>query len=102
MLEKNKVVVSKRGSYKGRGEPPEWRMVQRVKEYQPRKWCEDYWARIIPWFRECLLQRKQGMQEGQTEEEEMSPAAENENHEGDDEENQSERKNGCEQQWVGR
>ena len=32
--EKYKVEVSKR-AYSGRGEPSEWRMVQRVKEYQP-------------------------------------------------------------------
>ena len=30
VLEKYKAVVSKRGAYKGRGEPSEWKMVQRV------------------------------------------------------------------------
>ena len=30
VLEKYKVEVSNRGAYKGKGEPSEWRMVQRV------------------------------------------------------------------------
>ena len=67
VLEKYQVEVSKRGAYKGRGEPSEWRMVQRAKKYQPRKWSEDCWARIFSYD----LQRKQGMQEGQTAKEEM-------------------------------
>ena len=33
VLEKHKVEVSKRGSCKGRGEPSEWRLVQRVKHF---------------------------------------------------------------------
>ena len=46
-------------------------MVRRTKKYRPRKWSEDCWARIFFWFREYHLQRKQGMQEGSTEKEEM-------------------------------
>ena len=56
---------------KGRGEPPKWRMVQRVKKYHLRKWGDDCWERIFSWFREYELQRKQGMQESQTEKEEI-------------------------------
>ena len=40
-------------------------------EYQPRKQLEDCWARIFSRLREYFLQRKQGMQESQTEKEEM-------------------------------
>ena len=47
MLEKYKVEVSNKGVYKGRGEPSEWRMVQRVEKYPPRKWSEDSWAKIF-------------------------------------------------------
>ena len=46
-------------------------MVPRVKKYQPRKCGESCWARMLSRFREHNLQRKQGMQEGQTEKEEM-------------------------------
>ena len=67
VLEKCDVDVSKRGVYKGRGEPSEWRMVQKVKKYQPRKLVEDCWARIFSWFRENDLQGKKGVQEIQTE-----------------------------------
>ena len=42
-------------------------MVQRVKQYQPRKCGDNGWARIFPWFRDFNLQLKQGMQENQTE-----------------------------------
>ena len=38
VLDKNEVEVSKRGGYKGRTQPLEWRVVQRVKKCQPRKW----------------------------------------------------------------
>ena len=31
----------KKSAFKGRGEATEWRIVQRVKKYQPRKWCEE-------------------------------------------------------------
>ena len=66
------VEVRKRGAYKGRGEPPEWRMVQRRdKKYQPQKWREDCWARIFARFRDYDLQGKKGVQESQTEKEEM-------------------------------
>ena len=45
-------------------------------------WCEDCWTRIFSWFMEYSLQRKQGMQEGQTEKKEMrQQAAKNESHE---------------------
>ena len=71
MLEKYKVEVSNKGVYKGRGEPSEWRMVQRVEKYQPRKWSEDCRAKIFSWFREYDLQRKKGMRESQMEKAEM-------------------------------
>ena len=41
------------------------------------------------------MQRKQGMQEGQTEDEEDGATSENENHEGEDKQNLRKRKNGC-------
>ena len=46
VLEKYKVDESKRGAYKGRCEPSEWRIVQRAKKYQPRKWVEDCWVGV--------------------------------------------------------
>ena len=39
--EKYKVEVTKRDSYKGRGEPLVWRTVQRVNKCQLRKWDEE-------------------------------------------------------------
>ena len=69
VLQKYKVEDSARETYRGRGAPSEWRTVRRVNEYQSRKWGGDCWARIFSGFREYILQRKQGMQEGQTEEE---------------------------------
>ena len=38
VLETCKVEVSKKGACKGRGEPSEWKIVQRVKKHQPGKW----------------------------------------------------------------
>ena len=58
-------------AYKGTGEPSGWRVVQRVKTYQPRKRGEDCWAKTFLWFREYDLQRKKGMQESRPEKEEM-------------------------------
>ena len=71
VLEKYKVKVSKSGAIKGRGEPSECWMVQRVKKYQPQQWGEDCWAKTFWWFRDYDLQRKQGMQESLTEKEEV-------------------------------
>ena len=72
VLDKYKVVDSKREVYRGRGAPPEWRLVRRSQKYRLRKWSEDCWARIFSWIREYNLQRKRSMQEGSTEEEEMN------------------------------
>ena len=71
VLENTRWRIAKREAYRGRGVPSEWRMVRRIKKYQLRKWSEDCWARIFSWFREYNLQRKQGLQEGQTGKEEM-------------------------------
>ena len=72
-------------------------MVRRVKKYQARKWGEDCWARLFSWFRETNLQ---GMQEGQTEREQMMRQPQRMKLI-KDKENQIEGKNGCEQQLVG-
>ena len=45
--------VQSRVVHKVRGEPLEWRVVQRGWEYQLRKWCKECWARIYSWFGEC-------------------------------------------------
>ena len=42
-----------------------------IRRRQPRKWGEDCWERIFLWFRGYELQRRKGMQESQTEKEEM-------------------------------
>ena len=42
-----------------------------IRHRQPRKWGEDCWARIFLWFRGYELQRRKGVQERQTENEEM-------------------------------
>ena len=55
--------------YKGSGEPLAWRIVQRVKKHQSRKWSEDCWARIFSWFREYSLQRRKRSQESKPQEE---------------------------------
>ena len=55
VLEKYKVEEAKNGAYKGRGEPLEWRIVQKEKRYQPPNWGEDCWARIFSWFSEYSL-----------------------------------------------
>ena len=41
VLEKCEVEEIKRGACKGRDELSEWRIIQRAKKYQPRKWDED-------------------------------------------------------------
>ena len=52
--EKYNVEENKKGACKGRGEPLEWRFVQRIKKYQLRKWSEDCWAIIFSWFRTII------------------------------------------------
>ena len=37
--------------------------------YQPRKRCEDFWARIFAWFKVYSLKRSRSMQAGKREEE---------------------------------
>ena len=66
----SKIEEAKKGAYKGRGESLEWRIVKK-QTYQLRRWSEDCWARILSWFRECILQRNKSVQAGETEEEEM-------------------------------
>ena len=63
----------KKDAHKGRDEPSEWRIVQRLKRYQPRKWGEDCLAMIFSWFREHNLQRSESMHESKTEDGEMVP-----------------------------
>ena len=58
VLVKYKVEVSNRGAYKGRGEPSEWRIVQRVNKYQPWKWVKTVRRQSTSWFREYDLLRK--------------------------------------------
>ena len=70
VMEKFQMEVSKRGVYKERGEPSEWRYFQSQKN-QPREWVEDCWARTFSWFGAYYLQLKNGMQESQTEKEDM-------------------------------
>ena len=50
VLEKYKVEEDKKGAYKGRGEPGEWRIVKKEKSYQPRKWSEDFWKGVFSWL----------------------------------------------------
>ena len=55
---KYKVEAAKKGAYKGRGQPPEWRIVSRRKEHiDLARGAEDCWARIFSWLREHNLQR---------------------------------------------
>ena len=69
---------------------------------------EDCWARIFSWFREYDLQRKQGVQESQTEKKEMRQQQRNESHERYDKEHPVEGQNGdsellaadCEEAWM--
>ena len=68
MLEKYKVEVSKRGAYKGKGEPSDG---PGSKEISTSKMGVHCWARIFSWFRDHDLHRRQDMQESQTEKEEM-------------------------------
>ena len=51
VLDKYKVEESKRGPFKGRGNPLEWRRVRRNKRYKIRKWRDDCWARFFSLFR---------------------------------------------------
>ena len=57
VLDKYKVEESKRGAFKGRGNPLEWRRVRNNKTYKIRKWREDSWVTNISLFR---LQSKGG------------------------------------------
>ena len=50
---------------------PEWRMVQKIKKISALQMKRRMLGKIFSWFREYILQRKQGMQEGHTEKEEM-------------------------------
>ena len=47
VLDKDKVEESKRGAFKGRGDPLAWRKVRENNKYKIRKWREDCWARIF-------------------------------------------------------
>ena len=47
VLDKYKVEESKKGAYKGRGKPLDWKRVRRSKKYRIRKWGEDCWARLF-------------------------------------------------------
>ena len=60
-----KVEESKKGAFKGRGNPLEWKRVQNKKMER-----EDCWARFFSLFAEYILQRRQSKQQEQTEEEE--------------------------------
>ena len=62
-VEKWEVEERKRAAHKGRCDPLEWRLGQRVQQYQPRKWCEDCWARLVSWFTEDNLQPRKSMHE---------------------------------------
>ena len=55
VLDKYKVEESKRGEFKGRGNPLEWKRVRRSKKYRIRKWREDCWAIFFSLFREYHL-----------------------------------------------
>ena len=101
VLQRYKVEVNKREANKGRGQPSEWRMVQRVKKYQPRKWSEDCRERILSCFSEHDLQRRQGMRESQREEEEMRQQQRMKYHERHDKENQVKGQSRRKQQLVG-
>ena len=61
VLDQYKVEDSKRGTYRGRCSPLEWRRVGRSRKYKIQRWGEDCWARIFSWFREYDLQRLQRM-----------------------------------------
>ena len=41
--EKYTVEEAKKDTYKGRGEPLEWRIVKKEEKDEPRKWGEDCW-----------------------------------------------------------
>ena len=71
VLDKYTVEESKKGAFKGRGAPLEWRRVRKSKKYRIRKWGEYCWARTFTLFREYHLQRQQSKQEELAEEEEM-------------------------------
>ena len=71
VLDKYHVEESKKGAFKGSGNPLEWKRVRRSKKYRIGKWREDCWARLFSLFREYNLQRPQSKQEELTEEEEM-------------------------------
>ena len=71
VLDKNKVGESKRGAFKDRGDPLEWREVRKNKRNKVRKWGQDCWSKIFSLFIEYNLQRQQSKQEELTEEEEM-------------------------------
>ena len=47
VLDKYKVEEGKRGTFRGRGDPLEWRRVRKNKRYKIRKWEEGCWARIF-------------------------------------------------------
>ena len=88
VLDKYKVDDSKRGAYRGRGFPWEWRRVRKSRKYRIRKFGEDCWAGIFTLFRMYYLQCMQSTQDELTEGETMKQQAKNEDHEGFGEEDQ--------------
>ena len=50
VLEEYRVEEAWESANKGRGEPLEWRIVNKKKTYQLGQCCEDGWAGIFSWF----------------------------------------------------
>ena len=69
VLNKYKVEENKKGTFRGRGSPLEWKRERRNKKYRIRKWGEDCWARLFSLLGAYHVQRLQGKQEEQTVEE---------------------------------
>ena len=95
-----KVEESKRGAFKGRGNTLEWRTVRKNKRYKIRKWREDCWARIFLFVQRIQHAASAKQAGGVNRRGGDEAAAKDDNHERSDEEDQIERKDGCQEPMV--
>ena len=101
VLVKYKVEVSNRGAYKGRGEPSEWRMVQRVNKYQPWKWVKTVRRQSTSRFQGMRFAAKERHAGKLIWKEWDEAPAKDEDHGRYDYKDQGKRQNGREHQLVG-
>ena len=100
VLDKYKLENTNKEAYRGRGEPSEWRIVRRVKKYQPRKWVKVIGQKFSLGSQSAICSDSKACRKARRRRKRYEAAAKNESYEGHGKENQREKENGCEQQLV--